>query len=161
MKNRFLIRAMAAAVAFSFFSVQSFSAEDEEWYLVTDSRAEVRLADVDYFISADNEDSFSIVKLNGNVVEGVESVTFNYGVLSGIDSGSAVDKVDVFPVLFDDFITLRGCSGVSEIFIYSLQGIEMKRFSVSSDNMKIDLSDLPAGHYLLKTERTSVKLIKK
>ena len=54
---------------------------------------------------------------------------------------------------------LRNLNGEETVRIYALDGRLMKSMEVTSEQ-HIDISDLPIGLYLLKTERQTLKMIK-
>lgn len=58
----------------------------------------------------------------------------------------------------DTFI-LRNLNGEETVRIYALDGRLMKSMEVTSEQ-HIDISDLPFGLYLVKTERQTLKMIK-
>ena len=54
---------------------------------------------------------------------------------------------------------LRNLKGKETLKIYALDGRLMKSMEVS-ENQMVDISDLPIGIYLVKTERQTLKMIK-
>jgi alpha-tubulin suppressor-like RCC1 family protein len=72
------------------------------------------------------------------------------------------NKVALYPNPAKDIVTLQSAKAISEVKIYSVTGSIVKYISKVSDN-KINVSDLPAGVYIVKINDSaeSVKLIKK
>ena len=58
-----------------------------------------------------------------------------------------------------DAFMLRNLDGEETVRIYALDGRLMKSMEVTSEQ-HIDISDLPIGLYLVKTERQTLKMIK-
>ena len=58
-----------------------------------------------------------------------------------------------------DAFMLRNINGKETIHIYALDGRLMKSVEVS-ENQFVDISDLPIGLYLVKTEHQTLKMIK-
>lgn len=58
-----------------------------------------------------------------------------------------------------DAFMLRNLNGEETVRIYALDGRLMKSVEVTSEQ-RIDISDLPIGLYLVKTERQTLKMIK-
>ena len=58
-----------------------------------------------------------------------------------------------------DKVMLHNLSGIQPVGIYALDGRMVKSVEVTADQF-IDISDLPVGLYLVKTERQTLKMIK-
>ncbi len=67
--------------------------------------------------------------------------------------------LSIFPNPVHDVLTFRNLQGKQTISIYTLDGRRMKAMEVTG-NQAIDISDLPIGLYLVKTERQTLKMIK-
>lgn len=67
--------------------------------------------------------------------------------------------VDVFPNPVHDILTLRNLNGSQTIQIYALTGQMVKSLEAKSDQ-SIDVSDLPMGLYLIRTQSCTLKMIK-
>ena len=67
--------------------------------------------------------------------------------------------VAVFPNPVHDVMTLRHLSGTQTISIYAIDGRLMRTMTVSGDQA-IDVSDFPAGLYLVKTQYNTLKMFK-
>lgn len=91
----------------------------------------------------------------------------SYGNVSSVDTSSLADiKIDLkariktYPNPSTNFISLTGLAESKNYTIYSMQGKEMARGTISNDN-KIDVRFLANGLYILKLENLEmVKFIK-
>ena len=68
-------------------------------------------------------------------------------------------SVQLFPNPSHDAFLLRNLNERQTVSIYALDGRIMKSFETTGDQW-IDISDLPVGLYLIKTERQTLKMIK-
>lgn len=114
----------------------------------------------------------TLENLQPNTVYYVRSYVVNaigvaYGSVQTIDTSSLSDiKIDLktrlktYPNPSTNFISLSGLAESKNYIIYSMQGKEMARGIISSDN-KIDVRSLANGLYILKLENLEmVKFIK-
>lgn len=74
-------------------------------------------------------------------------------------SEEADASVFLSPNPVHDKVMLHNLSGIQPVGIYSLDGRMVKSVEVTADQF-IDISDLPVGLYLVKTERQTLKMIK-
>lgn len=65
----------------------------------------------------------------------------------------------IFPNPVHDVLTFRGLQGKQTISLYALDGRLIRSFEVSG-SPSIDVSDLPIGLYLVKTQTQTLKMIK-
>jgi len=65
----------------------------------------------------------------------------------------------IFPNPVHDVLTFRNLQGKQTVSIYALDGRLIKTFEASG-NQSIDISDLPFGLYLVKTQTQTLKMIK-
>ena len=68
-------------------------------------------------------------------------------------------EVYLSPNPVHDKVSLHNLSGNQSVGIYALDGRMVKSVEVTADQF-IDISDLPVGLYLVKTERQTLKMIK-
>ena len=68
-------------------------------------------------------------------------------------------SVQLFPNPSHDAFLLRNLNERQTVSIYALDGRIMKSFETAGDQL-IDISDLPIGLYLVKTEHQTLKMIK-
>ena len=74
-------------------------------------------------------------------------------------SEEADASVFLSPNPVHDKVMLHNLSGIQPVGIYALDGRIVKSVEVTADQF-IDISDLPVGLYLVKTERQTLKMIK-
>ena len=74
-------------------------------------------------------------------------------------SEEADASVFLSPNPVHDKVMLHNLSGIQPVGIYALDGRMVKSVEVTADQF-IDISDLPVGLYLVKTERQTLKMIK-
>ena len=65
----------------------------------------------------------------------------------------------IFPNPVHDVLTFRNLQGKQSISIYAIDGRRMKIIEATG-NQAIDISDLPIGLYLVKTQSQTLKMIK-
>ena len=65
----------------------------------------------------------------------------------------------IFPNPVHNVLTFRNLKDKQTVCIYALDGRLAKRFETSGDQI-IDISDLPIGLYLVKTQTQTLKMIK-
>ena len=68
-------------------------------------------------------------------------------------------EVSLMPNPVHDAVKLIGLDGVQTVNIYAIDGRLMQSFEATSDQT-IDISGLPIGLYLVRTQSTTLKMIK-
>lgn len=76
----------------------------------------------------------------------------------GLEEGNG-QKPAIFPNPVHDVLTLRNLHGKQNVSLYTLDGRLIKSTELI-ENQSIDISNLPIGLYLLKTESCTLKMIK-
>ncbi len=132
-----------------------------EWTLRTDANQTVAVSEIDYLLASDNDRDFSIVLKSGNIVAGVKKATVS-------DSEARVETIDgqkpvvrVFPNPVAERLLVLGCKARSSLEILSVDGRLVKSVETSEGETSIDVEGLTKGYYLLRTENSSVKFLKK
>jgi len=127
----------------------------EHTYLMTES-------DRVYF-----EDNETLVVEIAVYDKGVRSDRFNLADIRKITCTETENVIDehltslwLSPNPVHDAFVLRNLNGKETIHIYALDGRLMKSLEVIEDQ-RIDVSDLPIGLYLVKTEHQTLKMIKR
>ena len=119
--------------------------EDDRVYFEDNETLVVEIA---YYGKANRSDRFNLAdirKITCNETEGVS------------EASDSPLWISLNPV--HDAFMLRNLNGKETISIYSLDGKLMKSVE-ASENQMIDISSLPIGVYLVKTERQTLKMIK-
>lgn len=131
-----------------------------EWYAVTDNNTSIAISQIAYLLFTDNSKYFAIVQTDNQVVDSVSCMVFRQ--YSGI---SATPKeqpsVALYPNPVTSQLTLQGLSEKAPIHIVSLDGKTVVDTTADRGKTVIDVSSLPAGIYLLNTQNTTLKFIKK
>lgn len=140
-------------------SVLTLSAEEMVWAMNTDTGEQIVLSDVDYLIAADDSKEFSIVLNGGTSIDGVTEVTFS--MVSSVSETTIQNDLQMFPNPVVSTFTLSGHKNGEIINILSLDGKLQKSIKADSEQVTIDVSDLTPDYYLLSTERSTIKFIKK
>lgn len=145
-----------------FVMLFAFNVKSEEmvWILTTDSGKEVSIADVDYLLSGDSNKVFSVVLKNGETVDAVKKVTFRQ--VSGIGKIVADNGLNLFPNPVESVLNISGCRPGANVDILTIDGKIVLSADVSQqESLTIDVSGLAPGYYLLATEHSTIKFIKK
>ena len=134
----------------------------EVWHLVAEGVGKIPVSAIEYMISHPSEGTMDVI-LNDNatVYAGVGHATFEYGEEAGSSAPSEPRECIVGP--FDDYITVSGLADGAVIRLYSSQGMLMAEFTAPGHGrpLGIDVSGYAAGIYILRTEHSSVKFIKR
>ena len=80
---------------------------------------------------------------------------------SGLRQLTAEAKFAVWPTIASDRINVAGSEVAGGVSMYSLTGQLVKHIIPASEEVSIDISDLPSGYYLVKAGKSTVKIIKK
>ncbi|MBE6306345.1 MAG: T9SS type A sorting domain-containing protein [Bacteroidaceae bacterium] len=141
------------------FFMFTATAEERVWSLQTEEGQNVMLADVDYLLAADDMRVFSIILKNGATVDNLRKVTVSD--VTSVTTIEADNGLSLFPNPVRETLTLSGYRAGSEVAILSLDGKIIKQQQAEGESMTISVTDLASGCYLLKTENSVVKFIKK
>lgn len=132
-------------------------ADDNKWYMVTDTDVEIALSSVGFLLAADDADAFSVVCTDGNVYNGVASVSFaQFEGSAGINAVAQDDEVEVS--LSTSYLTVMGCEGTATL--YTVDGKQLLSKQLSSSDNSVYIGNLSSGVYILKAGNTSVKFRK-
>lgn len=151
MRIRFLLLLMLAAV----LKLQAESV----WTLTTDAGRDVAVSQIEYMLSVDGSDHFSIVLTGGEVVNDVTFATF--AKKSGIDETHSPYASGMLLEQVSDILTIKGCADNADIEVYSLGGQLLLHTTASSGMATLNVSPLSPGCYILKAGETAVKFTKK
>ena len=75
-----------------------------------------------------------------------------------IEDVTAMNDLVVYPSPATDYIVVEGRDG-DEICVYDLEGRCLRQFVMHNTKSVIDVSSLPAGTYIIKSNATSCKVI--
>lgn len=137
----------------------TINAQVKEWSMKTDTGVSVNLSEVDYLLAADDSRQFSIILKNGATIDNVNEATFSEA--TSIYQIKADDGLSLFPNPVRATLNISGCQQGSTVAVLSLDGQLLISTVASAHSLTIDVSNLPQGTYLLKTDHSVVKFIKK
>ncbi len=140
-------------------AVGTAKADEKAWYLQTDTNAKVALEKVDYLLAADDDDHFTVVVKTGTPIAGVKSVSFSQQA-TGLETVEAGKPGIVLPTKTSSSLTLTGLASGTAVRIYSVDGRLVKEVTASDQSLKISVSDLANGTYILRTQNSDVKFVK-
>lgn len=135
-------------------------ADDEAWYLVTDTEVNIKMSTVSYLLASDNDDSFYVICNNGNIYGGVSSVTFAQ-MTSEAAGISEIEAQNTEVVIGGNEITLLGVTSSTPTVIYSIDGSMLKSKVLTESENSIYIGGLSPGVYILKSGDTTLKFRKK
>lgn len=114
--------------------------------------------------------SFSNGTLLFHFVDGIENpvqlseiqkIYFKADSLNPISKPEIFDKMEIIPNPALDYANLVNIPQLgSSIYIYRMDGILVMRTNATSNKKTLDLSHLPSGVYILKTNSQTLKFIK-
>lgn len=152
------MRKILISLLVALFAIQVSA--NSEWHLLTDTDKKIAMVEVDYLLASDNADEFSVVCKNGEQIGGVTRVTFEYSAsVERLDNVS--ELLTLFPNPVVSMLNLSGCKDGMQINILSLDGKVLISGIASEGKASINVDGLAPGYYLLQTENTTIKFIKK
>lgn len=97
---------------------------------------------------------------NSYAISGIRKLIF--GIYSGINEiTSDQTSISLYPCPASNYLRLQNApEGKTSIRIYSMNGVEMMNYNLASASQQIDISRLPKGMYLLKTNNKTLKFTK-
>ena len=119
--------------------------EDDRVYFEDNETLVVEIA---YYGKASRSDRFKLADIRKITCTETEGV-----------SEASETPLWISPNPVHEAFILRNLNGKENLHIYSLDGKLLKSVE-ASENQMIDISDLPIGIYLVKTERQTLKMIK-
>lgn len=142
-----------------FFSFSVYAnAQENKWYLVTDTEQYIEMSRVWSLVATDTEDTFSILDFQGNILaEDVLKATFSLLDPTGIKEIKV--QGNELSSLVNNVLTLIGVEGNVEIF--SVNGVKMVSVKATKQETRIDVSHFTTGVYVVKCGNQSFKFTKK
>jgi len=74
---------------------------------------------------------------------------------------NSLDMISVYPVPAVDEIVIRGMNSVESFNIINIIGTVVRTVEVTGDEMRVNISDLDEGIYMIHTSNSSIKFVKK
>ena len=117
------------------------------------------MSDVAYLLASDKASTFHIVCANGTIISEVASVSFEEVNPTGVSLPEQKTAPQV--VLDGDAVTLSGLAAGTSVGIYTVEGQELSQRTVTGGETTMNIAGLPAGVYLLRTGKSTVKFMKR
>ena len=76
------------------------------------------------------------------------------------DIGIATPDIEVYPNPASHSVVLRGCTVGHNVALRDITGRELRRFEVDNTTITLNISDLPAGIFIVRCEGKAVKFVK-
>ena len=106
--------------------------------------------------SSDNVQNMTFVTNGVN-----KKASYRVGVgVSGVNSIEKKSSIKVYPNPADDIIVVKGAKENSIVTVYSTLGMMMTRTEIGESSV-IDVSDYPAGIYIMNVDGKTIKFVKK
>lgn len=135
---------------------------DDDWMIVFQNaygeEQQIPMTEVGSLVAVDDAYDFSILSASGDVLaEGVLKISFQQGSTTGIkpttQSGNMISRIA------SDKITIIGVKG--KVTIYNTAGSLQSQVTANGDETIINISHLPSGVYIVKTDLQSFKFMKR
>lgn len=135
---------------------------DDDWMIVFQNaygeEQQISMTEVGSLVAIDDAYDFSILSTSGGVLaEGVLKVSFQQGSATGIKPitqfGNMISRIA------SDKITIIGVKG--KVTIYNTAGSLQSQVTANGDETVINISHLPSGVYIVKTDSQSFKFMKR
>ena len=142
----------------------SMMADDMKWYLIAHDADGYATAfamdDVGSLVAIDDAYDFTVLDTSGNVLaERILKVTFRHGE-EGEDAVKSIKQpVDVISKQVKDKLTIIGVKGL--VTIYDVAGKKCSQVEAQGGETIVNVSNLSAGIYVVKTGKQTFKFIKK
>ncbi len=145
-----------------FFSMHVVAQEGEyKWCAVVDSEQRVPVADIAYLLFADGSDYFAIVQKNNRAIDGITTLTFTNAPASVEGVKNENSEVAIYPNPVVSQLTLQGLPAGEVVRVVSLNGELVIDTRATGEKTTLHVEALPAGMYLLQTQKTTLKFVKK
>lgn len=130
------------------------------WFMETDTEVSVPMEQVNYLLATDGNDSFSIVKKDGSLVNEVRHVTFSRHQTTQTDT--PVNRgIQLYPNPVNHVLHLDGIPAGQSICILSADGLTVRKEKAHGGKVSLYVDDLPQGIYFLQTANNTIKFVKR
>lgn len=137
--------------------------QNKTWVMVDadNSATCIPIDRISYLITADMSADFSAVCLDGTAYCGIRTAAFKQIDPAAIAAMNRSDEVPVLTQPVHEQLVLTGCAEGTPVTLFTLDGKTAARTTAQADDTVIPVSPLPAGVYILKAGKTSIKFTKK
>lgn len=142
------------------YKIKSSSTDGNVWY-----KNDTKITNTAQEISADYEATYKLqIDLSGCLSEQSEKITIPKLIILGIENGSD-DDIILYPNPLSNELTVKSQSYVSKLSlkIIDINGrmVLTEKYNSVSNDIKLDLTNLASGTYLIELETNKIKIIKK
>ena len=130
----------------------AYVVSDSTWYHLGNGKAPVQTYWSIEYVAATNTARF------GTYGRGMWDFELQGSAAIGI-SEVEESSLKVYPNPASSNVTIERTKGSSWISIYDLKGVEVRRARFEDSKLTLDVSDLPSGIYIVKTEEGNTRLI--
>lgn len=134
---------------------------EQQWTIVDQRGNAFALDSVTCLLASDTEDAFTIVLSNGSLQPGVTAATFVKQDLSGIEAAQAPTLSPTLTIEARSQLVLTGCAEGTPLRLHAADGKLLRTATASGSTTTVDVASLPAGVYIMKVGRASIKFSKK
>ena len=128
-------------------------------YTKSDDMATVEVTDVSDLTGDEAARTATIV------VTAQDGTTMTYTIVFTVDNTGItpekVAEISLYPIPADNYIIVKGLRDTESFRILNVLGGVVKTIQVNSDEIRIDLSDLDSGVYLIRSNENTIRFIKK
>ncbi|NPD91665.1 T9SS type A sorting domain-containing protein [Xylanibacter muris] len=133
-----------------------------EWALVEpQSGTTVLMKNVGFMLASDNEETFSVICNDGNIIRNTNGVTFKQVDPTSIGSIKENNSGPMLHGYADGRLTLTGCADGTKAAIFDAAGHKVAEKTITGNDCTIDITRLSDGIYILRAGKAAVKFIKK
>lgn len=129
------------------------------WCMLTDKGDEIPMYSIDYLLPSDTEAAFTVVLKDGSRVLDVEKATFRLSQLSTEVQKTVSETVSLYPNPVSHTLFLSGYED-RQVQLVALNGSVIKEIRITQQEQGIDVKDLPAGIYILRSPHNSIQFVK-
>ena len=83
------------------------------------------------------------------------------GVISGTNETIGASGLSLYPNPADDFLLMDAKDVVKKVEVFDMQGRNVKAFKPNNKKLVLNISELPAGNFVLKVQTSKGKMVKK
>ena len=134
----------------------------DDWLMVTDTGILVEMSQVGCIVSADTYDTFCVIGNNGSLLaDRVKKATFAAPgtMVVGIKAINGTTEPQMISYVVTDRLTVMNAKAGATV--YSLDGKAVARADAKDGTTVVNVSNLPQGVYIVRTDKQSFKFFKK
>lgn len=133
----------------------------QQWTIVDQGGNAFALDSVTCLLASDTEDAFTIVLSNGSLQPGVTAATFVKQDLTGIQAVQSATQSPTLAIEAHSRLVLTGCAEGTPLRLHAIDGKLLRTATATGSATTVDVASLPAGVYIIKVGKASIKFSKK